>query len=111
MTALGLALGTGTKTPDRQFGVSLAGGVPVVPETDELEQELHRNLKLRRELGGEVRLELLMANSAAARGDASYPREAPKAEGTFSDRLVRTAWIALGAVGLALGTLIAVWLT
>jgi hypothetical protein len=83
----------------------------VVPETDELEQELHRNLKLRRELGGEVRLELLMANSAAARGDASYRREAPKAEGTFSDRLVRTAWIALGAVGLALGTLIAVWLT
>jgi hypothetical protein len=83
----------------------------VVPKTDELEQELHRNLKLRRELGGEVRLELLMANSAAVKGDASYRREAPEVEGAFPDRLVRAAWIALGAIGLALGILIAVWLT
>jgi hypothetical protein len=87
------------------------GGCSVVPETDELEQELHRNLKLRRELGGEVRLELLTAHAAAAKGDASYRRQAPQAEGTFSNRLVRTAWIALGAIGLVLGTLIAVWLT
>ena len=91
--------------------MSLVGGVPLIPETDDLEQELQRNLKLRRELGGEVRLELLVANSAAAKGGISYRREAPEAEGTFPDRLVRTAWITLGAIGLALGTVIAIWLT
>jgi len=83
----------------------------MVPETNDLEQELRRNLKLRRELGGEVRLELLVANAAADKDDASYRREAPEAEGTLSDRLVRTAWIALGVIGLALGAFIAIWLS
>ena len=82
----------------------------MVPQTSDLEQELQRNLKLRRELGGEIRLGVLMAN-AAAEDDALYRREAPEAEGTLSDRLVRTAWIALGAIGLALGAFIAVWLS
>jgi len=82
----------------------------MVPETNDLEQELRRNLKLRRELGGEVRLELLVAN-AAAEDDASYRREAPQTEGTLSDRLVRTAWIALGVIGLALAAFIAIWLS
>jgi hypothetical protein len=80
------------------------------PQTSDLERELQRNLKLRRELGGEIRLELLMAN-AAAEDDASYRREAPQAEGTLSDRLVRAAWIALGVIGLALGAFIAIWLS
>jgi hypothetical protein len=82
----------------------------MVPETNDLEQELRRNLKLRRELGGEVRLELLVAN-AVAEDDASYRREAPEAEVTLSDRLVRTAWIALGVIGLALAAFIAIWLS
>ncbi len=82
----------------------------MVPETNDLEQELRRNLKLRRELGGEVRLELLMANVAANKDDSSYRREAPNAEGTLPDRLVKTAWIALGVVGLALAAFIAIWL-
>jgi len=82
----------------------------MVPERSDLEQELQRNLNLRRELGGEVRLELLVANAAAANGDASYRREAPQAEGTLSHRVVRTAWITLGIIGLALGAFIAIWL-
>jgi hypothetical protein len=83
----------------------------MVPEASDLEQELQRNLKLRRELGGEVRLELLMVNAAAAKGDASYRREASKAEGSLPDRLVKTAWITLGAIGLAIAALIAIWLS
>jgi hypothetical protein len=83
----------------------------MVPETNDLEQELQRNLKLRRELGGEVRLELLMANAATPQGDALYRREAPKPEGSLPDRLVKTAWITLGAIGLAIAALIAIWLS
>ncbi len=82
----------------------------MVPETTDLERELQRNLKLRRELGGEVRLELLVASAAAAKGGASYRREAPNAEGTLPNRLLRIAWIILGAIGLAIGAFIATWL-
>lgn len=82
----------------------------MISETDDLEQELQRNLKLRRELGGEVRLELLIERAATKGASSSRPAR-PKAEGTFSDRLVGAAWIILGAVGLALGIFIAVWLT
>lgn len=80
----------------------------MVTEANDLEQELQRNLKLRRELGGEVRLGLLMTNGA--KGDAFYQHEAPKAEGTFPS-LLRTAWMALGAIGLALAVFIVAWLT
>ncbi len=83
----------------------------MVPETNDLEQELQRNLKLRRELGGEVRLELLMANVAATKDDVLYRREAPKAEGSLPDRLVKTAWITLGIIGLAIAAFLAIWLS
>jgi hypothetical protein len=83
----------------------------MVAETSDLEQELQRNLKLRRELGGEIRLELLMENATVAKDDASHRREAPEAEGTLPNRLVTTAWITLGVIGLAIGTFLAIWLS
>lgn len=71
--------------------------------TDVLEEELQRNLKLRRELGAEVRLELVTTDAAVKR-DVDYPL-------TVVGRVIGAAWITAGFVGLALAALIAVWLT
>lgn len=77
----------------------------MVSETDDLEQELRRNLTLRRELGAELRLELL-ANDAAGTAE----QDAADDPHSLANRLVKTAWIAVGLVGLALAAFIAVWL-
>lgn len=72
----------------------------MVSETDDLEQELRRNLKLRRELGDELRLELLTTDAAA-----TAEQDDPDDRHSLANRLVRTAWIAVGLVGLALAAL------
>ena len=83
----------------------------MIPESDDLEQELLRNLKLRRELGGEVRLELLIANATAgAKGGTVYRRMEPNSEGTIPN-LIRMGWVSLGFAGVALAAFIAVWLS
>jgi len=83
----------------------------MIPESDDLEQELLRNLKLRRELGGEVRLELLIANAkAGAKGGTVYRRMEPNPEATIPN-LIRMGWVSLGFAGVALAAFIAVWLS
>lgn len=82
----------------------------MIPESDDLEQELLRNLKLRRELGGEVRLELLIANATAGAKGTVYRRMEPNSEGTIPN-LIRMGWVSLGFAGVALAAFIAVWLS
>jgi len=71
--------------------------------TTDLEEELRRNLRLRRELGVEVRLELLTTD-ARAKANADY-------QGMPISKLVGAAWIALGLVAVAFAAFIVIWLT
>lgn len=65
--------------------------------TEFLEDELRRNFKLRRELGAEIRLELLTSDTAEKRDTNSL--------GTLT-RLVGAAWITAGLIALALAAFI-----
>jgi hypothetical protein len=71
-------------------------------KTDDLEKELQRNFRLRRELGVEVRLELLTTDAPDKR-DADDPQ-------TLT-RLVGAAWIAVGLFALALAAFMGIWVT
>jgi hypothetical protein len=78
----------------------------MTPETDDLEKELRRNLKLRHELGSEVRLEFLI-NRAAATG----PIQQRGGDALLATIAIKAAWVTVGLVGLALAAGIALRLT